>query len=580
MRSLRLAVSISTLLAVHFDAADAEEPRFRRPVAIDISANGEWLYTANQDSGTVSIVDASNRMVVDEIAVGERLSDLVAVREQGLLLCLDEARHKLIVLRQIDDRWSVVTQARVAEFPNRLLWDAATNRCFVSSLWSRTLTAFRLSVRADGIDLHPAGTIGLPFEPREMCLDNEEQHIIVADAFQADLAIVDSGPFQLKAIKKVPGHNIRGMAVSSDGKRLLLAQQELNPMARSSRDDVHWGNMIANLLVSYPLSAICDPHGDALRHRTVHQLGEPTNGAGDPGRIVLGANGEITVLLSGVHEIAIGGKEAGQASRRVAVGKRPVSAAMTRVGRIYVTNLFADSISVVDIGQAKELDRISLGSSPTLGLADHGEMLFFDGRISHDGWMSCHSCHTDGHTNGELNDNLSDGSFAAPKRVLSLLGVADTTPWAWNGTVQTLERQVVNSVEKTMQGTPPDDAQVEALVAYLKTLSSPPVLGRDPTKRLERVARGRQLFRSLDCGRCHTPPTYTSPNTYDVGLKDELGNHQFNPPSLRGVATRRSFFHDGRATSLAAVFTNHKHQITGDLSPSDLKSLLDYLMSI
>ena len=48
--------------------------------------------------------------------------------------------------------------------------------------------------------------------------------------------------------------------------------------------------------------------------------------------------------------------------------------------------------------------------------------------------MSCHSCHTDGHTNGQLNDNLSDfKTFGAPKRVLSLLGKRDTMPLAWNG---------------------------------------------------------------------------------------------------------------------------------------------------
>ena len=52
--------------------------------------------------------------------------------------------------------------------------------------------------------------------------------------------------------------------------------------------------------------------------------------------------------------------------------------------------------------------------------------------------MSCHSCHPDGHTNGLLNDNLGDGNFGAPKRVLSLLGVGQTGPWAWNGGVADL----------------------------------------------------------------------------------------------------------------------------------------------
>ena len=57
--------------------------------------------------------------------------------------------------------------------------------------------------------------------------------------------------------------------------------------------------------------------------------------------------------------------------------------------------------------------------------------------------------------NGRLNDNLTDGSFGTPKRVLSLLGVKDTGPWAWNGHMKDLETQVRTSLKSTMQGPTP-----------------------------------------------------------------------------------------------------------------------------
>ena len=44
-----------------------------------------------------------------------------------------------------------------------------------------------------------------------------------------------------------------------------------------------------------------------------------------------------------------------------------------------------------------------------------------------------------------------------------------------------------------------------------------------------------------------------------MGLKDEVGHHEFNPPSLRGVSNRDSFLHDGRAGSLEDVFVKEKH---------------------
>jgi YVTN family beta-propeller protein len=248
---------------------------------------------------------------------------------------------------------------------------------------------------------------------------------------------------------------------------------------------------------------------------------------------------------------------------------------------LFVANTFSDSISIVDVVNAKQIDQVSLGPQPKLSLAERGEMLFFDSRLSHDGWMSCHSCHTDGHSNGQLNDNLSDGSFDAPKRVLSLLGVGQTGPWAWNGKVETLEQQVRNSIQKTMQGEPPTDEQIAALVAFLETLPAPPVQADlTPSRSAAEIHRGEELFHSLDCQRCHAPPTYTSPQSYDVGLTDSVGNKEFNPPSLRGVGRRHALFHDSRATSLTDVLANHKHQLSRELSTSELNSLLQFLRSI
>ena len=54
-------------------------------------------------------------------------------------------------------------------------------------------------------------------------------------------------------------------------------------------------------------------------------------------------------------------------------------------------------------------------------------------------------------------------------------------------------------------------------------------------------------------------PEYTSPERYDIGLTDEVGNREFNPPSLRGVSRRDTLLHDGRAKSLEAVFQKERH---------------------
>src|SRR5262249_33737013 len=162
-------------------------------------------------------------------------------------------------------------------------------------------------------------------------------------------------------------------------------------------------------------------------------------------------------------------------------------------------------------------------------------VLFHDAKLSFESWYSCQSCHPDGHTNGRLNDNFSDGTFGTPKRVLSLLGVKDTGPWAWNGKIADLHVQVRTSLRSTMQWPAPAEKDVRDITAFLGTLPPPPSVTQARwTIDAEAVRRGRKVFAGQKCATCHAPPTFTSLRSYDVGLRDEAGETKFNPPSLRG----------------------------------------------
>ena len=190
--------------------------------------------------------------------------------------------------------------------------------------------------------------------------------------------------------------------------------------------------------------------------------------------------------------------------------------------------------------------------------------------------MSCHSCHPDGHTNNQLVDNLSDGSYGNPKRVLTLLGAADTGPWAWNGGASDIEQQVRLSITSTMQGSEPSDEQVAALAAFVRSLKPPPSLQSADAGVVE---AGRKLFDELSCRDCHNPPTYTSAGIFDAGTADEDGRHKFNPPSLRGVAQRIGHLHDNRAETLSDVFDD-RHELPRKLSEAEIENLVAFLQSL
>jgi YVTN family beta-propeller protein len=438
-----------------------------------------------------------------------------------------------------------------------------------------------LSLVDVGPEPRVAKTVDLPFAPRKQLLLPGDKKAVVADSFGGQLAVVDVEHGAVESVRALPVHNIRGLALSADGRRLLMAHQVLNPLAQTTRDDILWGNLLTNNVRALPLAGLLDPKADLLHDSELYHLGDVDHGTGDPAGIAVGADGRMVVALAGVGELAIG-SERGDGWRNVAVGSRPTAVVLSPDGqRAYVANTFADSVSVVDLQANKVVANITLGPQAELTPSDRGELLFHDARLAHDGWLSCQSCHTDGHSNGRLADTLGDGTYGTPKRVLSLLGVRDTGPWAWNGSVPDLESQVRKSVETTMRGKPLSEPHVRDLTAYLMTLSPPPSRARLLGKLDEAaVRRGREVFTQHDCADCHRPPLYTSAKTYDVGLSDEAGLKAFNPPSLRGVSQGGSYFHDGRAVTIAQVFTRYRHQLKGELTKQELDDLLHFLGSL
>jgi cytochrome c peroxidase len=550
----------------------------RRPVALVSADQGQWLLTANQRQGSISVIDTRSLQVVGEKTIGRQLADMVITPDGRLVLAADEVLNELIVLARQGKDLEVLRRVRLAGPPASLQTSADGKACFVGMAWSRRVILIDLSEKegAGGKDGAAPASILLPFLPGKQCLLPGGTHLVVADRFAGRLAVVDIHQQKVASVRNLPAHNIRGLVVSGDGKDLLLVHQVLNPLGETTRDDIHWGNLITNNVRAIPLSAVLNPKADLIAESRLQQLGEVNRGAGDPAGLAVGQKGTQVVTLGGIDEVALG--RTAECWQRLKVGRRPTAVALTPDDQTaFVANTFDDSISVIAVANGKVRQTLSLGAARDLKAVERGEILFFDARLSLEGWMSCHSCHTDGHTNGLLTDNLGDDSFGAPKRVLSLRGVADTAPYAWNGTMPDLETQIRKSIRTTMHGQPMKEDQVRDLTAYLRSLPSAPP--QEPSHG-PAYAKGRAIFENQACNRCHTPPTFTSDKTYDVGLKDEVGNSRFNPPSLRGVSQGGPYFHDNRAGTLAEVFTRYRHQLSRELTKTELEDLLSYLRAI
>ena len=578
MKRLVLSMAVPLLAAGLMDGRCREpsgaargktaEARLRRPVAVVAAENGRRLFVANRRAGSVSVIDGDGGRVIAEVAIGRRLADLTD-GGNGRLLAVDEASGELLVLDRRRDPLAVVGRARVGDSPVSVC-RLAHGRAAVTCLWPRRLAVVDVSA-ADRPRVQKR--IALPFAPRcQLALPGGEK-LVVADAFGGRLAVVDTERGVVDSVRSLPGHNIRGLALSGDGKQLLLTQQVLAEDTPTRTDDIRWGNVITNGVRFLSLEDVLRPDADLLRHSHFHLLGEFRRGAADPSGLAVVA-GKPIVALAGTGEVAIGSQPRGDWPR-LRIGRRPT--ALARAGRrVFVTDTFDDTVTVIDSDKGEKVAAISLGPAPEAGPAERGEMLFFDARLSVEGWMSCHSCHSDGHTNGLRSDTLGDGSYGAPKRVPTLLGVGDTAPWAWNGRIARLEDQVRQSIQSTMHGSRPTPRQVADLTAYLRTLTPPPprALAGDAAR------RGEIVFRTRGCARCHAPPTYTISRTFEVGLTDEAGTTAFNPPSLRGIGHGVAFFHDGRTTLLEEVFTRHRHQVPADMPRKEVDDLLAFLRTL
>ena len=546
-----------------------------KPSAVATLDDGRHLFVSSRENGSVAVVDAPAERVVRVAPVGLGLSAIVPLPDHRHLLALDEAGGRLILLAWENETLRVVSSMGIAAGPVDLVVSKDGKRGAAASKWPRLVTFF---------EVDPAGalkattSIELPFNPRRQIWVDRANRLIVADAFGGRLALIDVLTAKILSIRSVQAHNIGGLALSADGLEVLMTQQYLNARSATGEDDIHWGFLMTNSVRSLKLSSVLDPDGDLIPGGSLNHLGEPGHGAGDPSGLLALADGTVVTALSGVDEVAIGTERRPDQFRR-AVGQRPTALLALDAGkRVAVVNTFDDSLSIIDVATHHLDATIPLGPKREPSLAETGERLFHNAKLSHEGWMSCQSCHTDGHASQVKADTLGDGSYGAPKRKLSLLGIADTAPYAWDGKIATLEEQVHKSFLTTLRGKAATDGQAKAVTAYLQSLASPPPVGNsaDPAA----AERGARVFTREKCDRCHAPPNYTSAKSYDVGLDDEMGNRFFNPPSLRSVSQRDALFHDGRAKGLEQVFTRYGHPGDRDWREADVADLTAFLRGL
>lgn len=557
---------------------------FRRPAQAVLLDEGKLLAIANQRSGSVTLMETASGKVLSETQVGMKLTAITALprltadaNQETRLALTDFTGHELIFALLTGHELKVTRRVSVARYPVGVAESPDGETAVVASRWSRRLTL----VPADDETTKPR-VLDLPFAPGSLAF-GDAGSLIVSEAFGGRIGVLPHGKFRLQ-VHELPVHNVRDLAVR-DG-RLWFSHQLLRDTARTEEEHIHWGVLIENFVSSLPLESLIranETEADALTLQPERvRIGDAGDGAGDPSGVAVMSD-RLAVTIAGTAQLALIDR-VGVREIRLPTGARPVQVLCDETRqRAFVVNSIGESVTIVDLKEPAVIRTIPLGKTPKRGRVERGEAAFFNARLSLENWMSCHSCHTDGHTSNRLADTLGDGGYGNAKRIPTLLGTKDTGPWAWTGSQKTLRGQLQKSFRSTMHSPSPTPEVVSDLTAYLMTLPPAPSLleARRPSSSQAKpafVLAGANVFQASGCVECHAGRQFTANSAFDVELEDQLGLRRFNPPSLKGVSQRDRLLHDGRARSLDEVLDVHPPRHS--LSREERSQLIEFLSSL
>jgi DNA-binding beta-propeller fold protein YncE len=284
---------------------------------------------------------------------------------------------------------------------------------------------------------------------------------------------------------------------------------------------------------------------------------------------------------------------------RIPTKRNPRHLALSPDGStLFVAERLEDSILVVDTKGLNALGRIVLGDGGMNDPIRRGERIFTTAAYTFQNQFSCRSCHPDGHVDGLSYDFDGDGIGDNLLDNRTLLGVAGTGPFKWNGKNSSLEMQCGPRFARVLMRTEPfPRKELQDLTTFLK--SQPPQrVARHANGHLTPAQeRGRAVFfatRSPDgqeipyekrCSTCHRPPLYTVRLPFDVGSRGPADTTDaFDTPHLLGVAHTAPFLHDGRAQTLEELWTtyntNDVHGVSSYMNKIQLNDLIEFLKTL
>lgn len=267
------------------------------------------------------------------------------------------------------------------------------------------------------------------------------------------------------------------------------------------------------------------------------------------------------------------------------------------------TMIEVDGMTVPDIGPLPSVVPIPSTNLSYKAKVELGKQLYFDGRLSKNGAVSCAFCH------------IPDAGFADPRQFSfgvggkkggrqapTVFNTAFNPTQFWDGRAGSLEEQAIGPIENPVEMAETHENVVaklnkikgyrnqfravfgtdvslqgiaEAIAAYERTIISTnsafdKYVKGDKDALSDTAVRGMALFRGkARCILCHNGPNFTDNQFHNIGvpqvgpLKEDLGRYNvtrqerdkgaFKTPTLRSIAETAPYMHDGVFATIEEV---------------------------
>ena len=604
----------------------ATPPSSSSPLALDVERRRVW--SVNPDSDTLSVFDVSTREKLFEAPTDVHPRSLARAAD-GAFWIVNQDSHSLTI-------HDPVTGARTASVP----LDYASRPFGIVIHGTSAYVSLEGSGRVARIDTttrEVTGRAELGPMPRGISVSADGQELFVArfispdssgEIYRVNTAAMELGGKSLLAIDQHPDAESNGRGVPNYLAAAVISPDGQSLFIPSKKDNIERGTARDGLALNFESSV-----------RTILSRIDLSNGEEDaPFRVDFNNRDSASaVAFSVLGDVAFVALQGSNRLEIVDAYSGAILGGILDIGRapqgllVFENTLFVHGFLSRDLGffdvtsvlDGTDYSGALLGFTSAVAVEKlsptvlRGKQIFYDAsdpRMSLDGYLSCASCHVEGLDDGRVWDFTDRGEGF--RNTTSLLGRAGTAhgPVHWSANfdeIQDFEHDMRNAFrgtgfltdEQFNQGTRNTtlgdpkaglNEELDALAAYVTSLDrTPPSPFRNADGTLtDAGVRGRALFESLDCQRCHAGSIFTDSPTrvrHDVGTIGPKSGQRlgapldgFDTPTLLGVWQTPPYLHDGSAKTLADVFTRTGAELHAGraLSATEVEDLSAYLQQI